>query len=490
MAILLTDELFMHHQRCHRRAFLEVHGDLSQRQPPTDYLRKIMADSLSHRRAMLQAYPSQRPQYPRQDWESGFTATRHLMAQGVECIEQGVLMTPYLRNDSTIHLISTPDLLIKQPGVSCFGDWCYEPVQVKLGRRPKLEYQMVSLFQGLVLSLVQGTKPAHISLILRDRPQPYQIYWPERWGQMEEILTHCITTLQQTQAPEVFIARNRCSLCQWLDFCYAEVQEDQHLSLLPGVTPKRHSILQTLGLTTLETLAKTSPARLKDLPGFGTEVARKLVDQARATLTNTALPNHLPDYPLPTGSPVELYFDIEAQPDLDLAYLHGVLVVDPQKPQPTFHGLLAEHPDQEETAWRQFLALVLRYPHAPVYHFCTYEVDAVKRLARIYGGIEGGSQGLQHFLNRFVDIHAWVTETVTLPVESYALKPIARWMGFDWRHRDASGAQAIYWYEQWLSTGDRRFLQAIVEYNEDDCRATYTVKRWLEQFLSQSLSCA
>ena len=41
------------------------------------------------------------------------------------------------------------------------------------------------------------------------------------------------------------------------------------------------------------------------------------------------------------------------------------------------------------------------------------------------------------------------TETVRL-----ALKAIARWMGFDWRDERANGAQSIYWYAQWLATGE------------------------------------
>ena len=30
--------------------------------------------------------------------------------------------------------------------------------------------------------------------------------------------------------------------------------------------------------------------------------------------------------------------------------------------------------------------------------------------------------------------------------------------------------------------GDRNYLDATVTYNEDDCRATYHLKRWLEQW--------
>jgi len=85
-------------------------------------------------------------------------------------------------------------------------------------------------------------------------------------------------------------------------------------------------------------------------------------------------------------------------------------------------------------------------------------------------------------LSRFVDVYEQLTQSVALPVESYALKAIARWLGFEWREKEASGAKCIYWYDQWLETGDRTLLEIIQSYNEDDCRATRRVKDWLVNF--------
>ena len=88
-------------------------------------------------------------------------------------------------------------------------------------------------------------------------------------------------------------------------------------------------------------------------------------------------------------------------------------------------------------------------------------------------------------VERFVDLYDRVTQTVALPVESYALKAIARWLGFEWRDPQANGSQCIYWYDRWLATGDRTFLDSIQLYNEDDCRATRRVKDWLENFIQE-----
>ena len=500
--MLIDAELLLNYQRCSRRAFLDLHGDLSQRDPPNDYLLKLMHDSQANQKAILSDQSFHQPKHASRDWQAGAQATLALMQQGVDRIYQAVLLAE--RPDG-VTLISKPDLLVKHPGKSFFGDWIYVPTEIKLGKRPKLEYQVIAAFHVNVLAQVQGAWPETAWLLLRERGA-YSVDLWEMLPRMQEILDNCIQALSSPQEPEVFISRSRCSLCHWLSHCYAIAKADHHLSLLPGVTPTRYLQLQALNLTTVKSLAETSAAQLEPLPGFGSETAHKLVRQARSTLQNRALliedglhslRTHgngpvsagqvsltvkSPDaIALPTA-PVELYFDIEAEPTLNLVYLHGVLVVDRQAKTDVFYPLLAEQPSDEAIVWQQFLDLVWQYPTAPIFHFCPFEVQTVERLAKLY---DTPSSRIKPLLTRFVDLHERVTRIVTLPVESYALKPIARWLGFDWRDPSANGAQSIYWYAQWLATGERSYLEAILTYNEDDCRATHHIKDWLVTFLQE-----
>ncbi|MCU0570992.1 MAG: TM0106 family RecB-like putative nuclease [Oculatellaceae cyanobacterium Prado106] len=481
----ITDELLFHHQRCRRRAYLDLYSDPGLRDRPSDYLMKLRQDSIAHQANVLAEEPAHHPTYPRQDWIAGAQATLALMEQGVDRIAQGVLWVPL---ENGVHLVTRPNLLVKHPGHSIFGDWIYVPLDIRLGKRPKMDYQVMAAYHAHVLAAVQGAWPENSWLILRQRGT-YAVDLVELLPRMEEILTDCIQTLQQPEEPEVFIAHNRCDLCPWLSHCYSVAKETNHLSLLPGVTPTRYVHLKTHQLTTVESLATTPVHRLETLPGFGAQVAHRIVQQAQATLHNRALPHFehylsepplylLADHELPTA-PVELYFDIEAAPEHNLIYLHGVLVVDRQAQTEVFYPLLAERHEEERVIWEQFLDLVWQYPDAPIFHFCPYELQAVRKMAEYYGT---PSHRIEPLVRRFVDLHERVTRVAILPVESYALKPIARWIGFDWRDAEANGAQSICWYSQWLETGDRTHLEAILRYNEDDCRATYWVKDWLVAF--------
>ncbi|MGM3307655.1 TM0106 family RecB-like putative nuclease [Anabaena sp. WFMT] len=477
--MLINAELLLQYQRCKRRPYLDTHGDYNQRDVPHELLVKVQQDKISHQQSVLENVPYHQPEYPSRDWQAGAAATLELMQQGVDSIYRGVLLATYADKYT---LLSRPDLLIKQRGKSCFGDWFYVPVDIQLGKRPKQEYQVVAAFHAEIAGTVQEVLLEEAWLILRNKDSNYVVDLDKWTPQMLEILAEYIQVIESPAAPEVFIARQKCNLCHWYNHCYAIAQSQQHLSLLPGVTPIRYTQLQALSTTTLEALVNTSPSTLENLVGFDAEVAAKLIVQAQSVFTKQPLilPYTLPQENLTLTAPIELYFDIEAQPDLNLNYLLGVLVVDRETNTQQFYSFLAETPAQEAQIWQQFLDLVWQYPQAPIYHFCAYEFDTVKKLGRLY---RTPYSSVGPVLDRFVDIYEQLTQNVALPIESYALKAIARWLGFEWRDQDASGAKCIYWYDQWLETSDRTLLELIQRYNEDDCRATHKVKDWLVNFV-------
>lgn len=489
--MLINAEHLLQYQRCKRRPFLDINADKSQRDARNDLLTKLQQDKTAYQQGILAELSYEQPKYPPRDYADGQAATLELMQRGVEYIYQGVLLSNYQDWVETASenytLLSRPDLLVKQPGESCFGDWMYVPANIELGKRPKQEYQAVAAFHAQALTVVQGVAPDTAWLLLRTKDNAYSVDLAKWTPQMLQILEEFIQSLQLSEAPEMFISRQKCNLCHWHSQCYAIAQSKKHLSLLPGVTPVRYAQLQTLSLTTLESLANTSPSTLEDLPGFDSTVAAKLVIQAQSVIEKRPLilSNHRRREEITFTSPVELYFDIEAQPDLELDYLLGVLVVDRQNNTQQFHSFLAETPEAEQLVWRQFLDLVWQYPDAPIYHFCVYEFDTVKRLAKLY---RTPNSSVNPVLNRFVDVYEELIQSVALPVESYALKAIARWLGFEWRDPEASGAKCIYWYDQWLETGDRTFLEMIQRYNEDDCHATRNVKDWLANFFQNECS--
>ncbi len=462
----LTEARLESFLRCPRRVWLDQFGNPGDRQAPSAYLNKLRADSVIHRETLLMdqggsVAPRDAPPADRAQ------ATLALMAAGAHRIRD-----PLLR---TVEGEAAPDLLVRVPGPSRWGNWHYEPVTVKLGKRPKRDYQLLLTYQTWLLATIQGMWPAQATLLLRDR-SPFRFDPQTRLPQLQETLAALRRLLREQVEPEVFISRKVCSLCPWLDHCRAQAQAVNHLSLLPGVSQKRYQELQALGLADLATLAQTETLHLIDQGGLEETAAERLIAQARASWQAQPLLLQ-PSQALPSA-PVELYFDIEAEPDSRLNYLYGVLVVAEGRSQ--FETLITESAATEADRWQDLLDLFERYPQAPIFHFCNFESDVIRKLGQRYRTSPGR---LQRLLKRMHDLHWHLTEATVLPIENYSLKTVARWLGFDWRDPEADGAQSILWYDQWQETGDRHLLERILLYNEDDCRATWHLKQWLADFL-------
>ncbi len=495
--MLLTDQLLLNYKRCRRRTYLEVYGNPREKDSEKEFLLKLKRENQLHIANTLksQFLVYQRPNAKDQllNWQE----TKEFMEQGIECIYGGSLYLPFNQWQSSIITEDKPDysnldleeigffgrptLLIKIPGKSIFGDWLYFPVNIKLGRRPKPEYKLIAAYHAQMLAIIQGVLPPQSQLILRQQGT-YNIHLEYWLSRMENIVAECIEMLIGQQEPEVFISRQRCSLCNWYGHCYKIAKSQQHLSLIPGITPKRYESLTEMGLDTLESIAAVSQNSLGEK--IGKNVAVLLQQQTQSLLLEKAMVRA--DYNLkhlPPSSPIELYFDIEAEPDRQVDYLLGVLLVDRRENIHKFYPFLAEEPTEEAKIWQQFCEFVNLYPEAKIFHFSEYEVETIKRLATLYNTPK---LSIKVLLSRFVDLHSWVTKTVILPVESYSLKSLANWLGFEWREAKGSGDQSVCWYDSWLTTQNRTFLESILSYNEDDCYATYHLKNWLVDFLEQA----
>ncbi|MEI6380163.1 MAG: TM0106 family RecB-like putative nuclease [Cyanobacteriota bacterium ELA615] len=475
--MILTDGLFLDHRRCQRRAHLNFYEPL-EREPERGFLTKLRQESAAQVRFVLENfYPHSRElQSSQQDFLTRTKETLHLMQEGVECIANPNL----LFEDSTkgVTFLGTPHLLIKVSGESIWGDWSYIPINIQLGRRPKPEYKLIASYYAYLLAKIQQQPPEYAQIILR-KNNYYRVNLVEWLPRLERALSDCLAVLSKPQEPEVFISRQHCNLCHWYSHCYAIAQDQQHLSLVPGITPSRYKSLQSLGLSTLDSLVGASPDLLE--PIFGRQVVTLLKLQAQSLQEKRAFIKSKYLHPQLPSSLWEFYFDIEAEPELDLEYLLGVLLVNTKTKELKYYSLLAESPQQEHLIWRQFLEIMEQFPTAPIFHYSEYEPETLKKLAYRYST---PTPLLDSLLKRCVDLHQQVMCTVIMPVESYSLKALANWLGFVWRDPGISGDQCVCWYDDWLKTGERSWLDSIVRYNEDDCIATYQLRNWLLDFLT------
>jgi uncharacterized protein len=487
--MLLTDESLLKYQRCRRNTFLDFYGNQEEKSPDKDFCQQLKQEKILHAQQVLKHYqlPYHEPRkLSGQDNNLLNLAkiTADLMSQGVECIYQGVIQYQF---DDSVIVASSPTLLIKdvnQP--SRWGNWSYYPVNAHLGKSSKKEYKLISGLHAEILSQIQGVTPKRSEMILRDLFKTYQTILSVWIPRSRELIAECVSMLREKDEPEIFISRQRCSLCPWHDSCYTIAQSSQHLSLIPGITPSRHESLVKQGITDFPSLAKISLSDLQLV--FPTEIAEHIYKQTLALDTGKAV-NKIENLPEIPSHNIELYFDIETEPHRNLHYLLGVLLVDRQNEQQKYYSFLAKNSQEEVTNWHNFVDFMSQYETAPIFHYSEYEVEIIKYLANLY---DTSSLQLQSLLERTFDLHKCLIDSYFLPIQNYSLKSVANWLGFYWRNPETkkvnlnseklnlAGDQCVFWYDQWLKTKNSLWLEYILIYNYDDCFATYKLKKWFD----------
>jgi uncharacterized protein len=230
--------------------------------------------------------------------------------------------------------------------------------------------------------------------------------------------------------------------------------------------------LEASGIRTIDALAaKSVHDLLRVCPDMNPGRMEILRDQALAIRDNHHIVLRSARFP---EAAVELYFDIESDPLRDFDYLFGVMSV--AKGKETYHPFLAKKPEDEGKAWAEFVGFVESHLDPPIYHDGWFEREVVNRFAAKYGCSDIAKDA---FERNMIDIMGVIRETVIFPLTFYSLKDIASYMGFSWRSEDASGANSVLWFESWLKKKDKKTLDKILAYNEDDVRATRVVKEWL-----------
>ena len=109
-----------------------------------------------------------------------------------------------------------------------------------------------------------------------------------------------------------------------------------------------------------------------------------------------------------------------------------------------------------------------------IYYYSKYERTIYRKLQEKYPDVCTAAEIEElfdpaHAIDLYYDVVRKATEW---PTWDFSIKTLAKYLGFAWRDTHPSGAASIEWFDRWIKTGDPAIRQRILDYNEDDCRAT------------------
>lgn len=470
----LTGEHFYKFFQCPHWIWYDLYGDKTKMGKTPALMDMIHRDGLQHEAKAVASYAAKhggtfeeiKPEMYR-DLDEAFVATLELMKQGKN-IYHGVLMDA--------HWVGMPDLLEARPvekGMSSkLGDHYYVVYDIKSGIEMKDEYKFQLAFYSVILERIQGVLPREAYMINGSGEErsfvvdDFLDYFHFTRERIEEIL--------DGQKPAPFL-KSSCKQSPWFSLCMEETKGCDDVSLIHRLSQSDQRRLYDLGIHTVKDLATANLDELvSKLEDWQFDKVLRFQNQANVLVSNTPMILKKAEFP---DVKDEIYFDIESDPTDEIDYLLGILIKK-RNGQSEYRTFFAKDKADEERVWREFLDFLEKLNDFVIYHYSQFERQVFER----YGKEYGISLALdEKFKNNALDLLKITTESVILPLYFYSLKDVARYLGFRWQSEDAGGAESVVWYNDYLKTGDKKILDKILRYNEDDVRATLFVKEWLQQ---------
>src|SRR5215510_9747062 len=374
-----------------------------------------------------------------------------------------VLVNAHLQVDG---LAADCGVLTRVEGTSTFGKYSYQPT-IFVGTYSITKEQQLELsFVGSVLERLQHTSPAAGRIIGMDGTS-HTVKLDHHSKDLRLLLEPLHEWIKvDSPTPPPIVLNKHCPLCPFQHLCQTQAEQEDNLSLLHGMTARMMRQYERKGIFTVKQLSYLFKPRKRKIGRRKSSPATHKVElQALAIREHKIYLQELPDVP---RHPIELFVDMEGVPDRERYYLIGVSVC--QGDTTDHHAFWADTDHDEQPMWQQFVDIVTQYPEAPIYHYGSYEPQAITTLAKRY------HSDAQSALKRLVNVNRYIYGKVYFPVRSNGLKDLGHCIGATWTSPQASGLQSLVWRYHWESTQDTQYREALVTYNREDCQALQGLK--------------
>ncbi|MFW6181511.1 MAG: TM0106 family RecB-like putative nuclease [Spirochaetota bacterium] len=478
----ITASMLYDYLMCPHRLYLDVHGDQTQRDPESVFMRLLWEKGTLFEKEVVGALQAPFTDLSGQPGDRREERTREAMARGKELIYGG-----RIRADD---LLGDPDLLRRQGAGYAAGD-------IKSGSgleggseqdegRPKERYAVqLGLYTDILERLGASAGRSAFIWDVHGREVPYNLDDPaggRRGRPLWRAYRECLEAAREVvhgRAATLPAWFSGCKLCHWRSHCFAQLAAMDDLTLIPELGRSRRDALcpRVRTITELASCSLEPLTRGKKtvFPRIGADTLLRYQVRARLLKDRSPRPVVRRGFTLPMAR-VELFFDIETDPMRDLCYLHGFVERRDRDPATErYTAFFAESPtaEGEREAFDRALDYVRSLPGAVLYYYSRYEPRWWLQLQERYPEAAARAEVEELFCpGRAVDLYYDVVKPFTdWPANDYSIKSLAKFLGFRWRDASPSGAESVEWFNRWAETGDPEIKRRILEYNEDDCLA-------------------
>jgi predicted RecB family nuclease len=410
-------------------------------------------------------------------------ATDNAVRTRAEVIFKPLLRTEITLGAKTCVVTGQPDFLVRERDRYVIRDAVIAR-HINRASHPEVIYSMQLC--GWLYQHSFGQAPAKLELLGPGNARK-SVFDDTEGGDVLKELRKIVELCELNDNPYSPVGWTKCKGCQFISYCWTNARQQQDVAILPEVNQELALSLRRVGCRSitnlLDAFTPDSLAAFQYRPG--TEVgdrAPHILTSAKSFRANSHIVRNIPDLPQSSAYGV---LDLEGVPpllgDSERIFLWGLRIVNPDND--LYIQETADVPEADEHAWRQFLQ---RYaaqkeglPPMPVLHWHHYERTMIEKYVARCGDWNGVAEQL---LASLVDLLPIFREAVTLPVYSYSLKEVEKYVGFE-RQILLSGDAAVAKYVEATTLTDRAERTAILEqieyYNREDIDSLWAVFLWL-----------
>jgi predicted RecB family nuclease len=411
------------------------------------------------------------------DFERMATETEEAMRGGTDVLYQAAFVDGPWRG--------LADFVERQP------DGSYEAVDTKLARRAKPAHVMQLCFYTEQIARIQERFPGAMHVVTgvgeREsfRPDDFIAYYRRLRRRFVDVVADGSVTYPYPV--------EHCGLCDFLSRCQHQWEDDDHLTLVAGVSRLQVERLTGAGITTLEALGDTAPATR--VPKMRASTFENLRHQAELQLHRSRTGEHRVDLLpaeeergfslLPELSPGDMWLDLEGHPWFEpargLEYLFGWVELN-EEGRTHYQCIWAHDRAEEKLAFERLMDSISeqrrRFPAMHVYHYAPYERTALQRLMGEHGTREAEVD--DHLRGEvLVDLHRVTRQALRASLPGYSIKNVEELYNFERSAQISGGSESVVTFEEWLEIGEESLLDEIRMYNAEDCVSLYELHHWL-----------
>src|SRR6266478_529725 len=202
-------------------------------------------------------------------WKDAGAQTVDAIRGGAEIVYQATFLSEQWQGRA--------DFLIRVDKPSALGRWSYEVVETKLARSTKARAIIQLCFYSDLLSTIQGVVPDYMHVVLGGgaKPEKFSVH---RYLAYFRKVRHEFEAANQLRAETYPEPVDHCRVCNWSSVCEGRWRDDDHLSLVTGISRNQRKVLVECGVSTVRGLASPD---LAPIDGIGAQALVSIREQAR-----------------------------------------------------------------------------------------------------------------------------------------------------------------------------------------------------------------